>query len=142
MYSGVHRTQVDVSSGFKLVPPDFEVIQNVSSITIRWQHVAACVAGYILFAELETPQRSEILAPEFFVPDFDASVSFEFSGNLLKQCRNYSVSIAPILNTTELDVSDDINVVAFEASIFYFNEPASPDDVVVIEKTSNQGSTQ
>jgi len=137
LYSGFHRTQVDVSSDFKLSPLHFEALQNASSITVRWQHVSACVAGYTLLAEFETSQKSEIVAPDLTLPNSDPIVNFEFSSqNLLKQCRNYSVSITPILNTTEVDV-DDVEIVAFEASIFYFNEPTSPDDVSVVDKTSN-----
>jgi hypothetical protein len=83
----------------------------------------------------------EIVAPDLSDPDSDPTVVAAFSSGdatMLKQCRNYNVSILPILNTIDADGDVDVNVVPFRTSVFFFNEPASPDDLAVVKKSARE----
>jgi hypothetical protein len=124
LFTGFHRTPVDGSSDFRFRPSDLDIRQNSTSLFVRWRHVDDCVAAYHVSADLETTKQIQILAPNLSDPDADSVVGVDISGSdLLRQCRNYSITIAPVLNLTELD--DSVKALSFEASVFYFNAPGS-----------------
>ena len=136
LYEGHHRTQVDTSKDFEFDPSDFDFVQNSTSISVKWRHISACIVRYKTSATFERIENAEIDAPDLSDPETESTTVLQFSGeNLLKQCRTYSISILPLLNTTELD--DEVKTIPFEKEIFFFNEPSSPDDVSVVKKTTN-----
>jgi hypothetical protein len=142
LFEGFYRTQVDTSKNFEFVPSNFDVSQNSTSIVVKWRHNSDCIVRYQTSVTLATVDsignigNIDIAAPDLSVPDTDSLTVLEFSGeNLFKQCRTYSLSILPILNTTELD--DEVKTIPFTKNVLFFNEPSSPDDVIVVKKTTN-----
>jgi hypothetical protein len=148
LFEGFHRTQVDTSKDFEFVPSNFDVVQNSKSIVVKWRHNSDCIVRYQTSITLETfdsignvenienVSNIDIAAPDLSVPDTDSLTVLDFSGeNLFKQCRTYSISILPILNTTELN--DEVKTIPFTKNVLFFNEPTSPDDVIVVKKTTN-----
>jgi hypothetical protein len=157
LFEGFHRTQVDTSKDFEFVPSNFDVTQNSTSIVVKWRHNSDCIVRYQTSITLETVDsignidnidnvenvenienvsNIDIAAPDLSVPDTDSLTVLEFSGeNLFKQCRTYSISILPLLNTTELD--EEVKTIPFTKNVLFFNEPTSPDDVIVVKKTTN-----
>lgn len=143
LYPGFHRTQVDTGKDFETVLNEFKVFQNLSTVALHWRHQAACVAAYKIFGEFETSEKAEILSPDLANPNFDSMIMVSFSSGdtnkMFKQCRSYNISVFPILNSTDADANvDDFQGSPFRTTIFYFNEPTSPDDVIVDKKSANE----
>ena len=139
LYSGFHRTQVEPSTDFKLIPQEIDIRQNATSISVDWRHTSDCVVSYVVTAELEKVEKIGISSPNLIDKDSDSTVELEFSdvgNNLLKQCRDYKLTILPILNSTELD--DEVTAIPYDTTFFFFNEPMSPEDVDVVKKTTNE----
>ena len=141
VYSGFHRTEADPTKDFETVLPEFDFLQNSSTVSLQWRHEAACVAAYEVVADFETSERTEILAPDLTERNSDSMITINFSSGddveMFKQCRSYNISVLPILNSTDADV-DDIQIIPFRTTVFYFNEPTSPDDVIVVKKSASE----
>jgi len=139
LYNGFHRTQVVASTDFKLIPQEIDIRQNATSISVDWRHTSDCVVSYVVTGELEKVEKIGISSPNLIHKESDSKIKLEFDdagNNLLKQCRNYKLTILPILNSTEVD--DEVTVIPYETTFFFFNEPTSPEDVVVVKKTTNE----
>ena len=138
LYKGFHRTQASTLSDFEFVPQEFDIFQNSTSISLSWRHVLACVVNYKISANFESAEKFDIYAPDLSKEDLDSMLHLEiseFEKKLFKQCRHYNLTILPILNSTEFD--EEVNVVPYQKTILFYNEPTAPEDVSVIEKSTN-----